>query len=567
MKIVSRSFRRNSRIRKSGIPPAESLESRVLLSAAVSQVIPPVSFPQDSPAVTIDLSQFFTDNTAFFPQLTYGASVGPLIASNVPIMTASINGSNLTLNFTPGQSGYDILQISATDPSGGKVTQNVRVKVTAAADRSKDIKLGGSGPHSLIYVPVPGIRDKIDFFGPGTAVVHVGGDALDDSGGMVRGTRLVVESIAITGSSPATSLTLTGHGRTRPIVGDITSDGPMRSIRLAVTDLVGDVTAAKDVPQVTIEAAQNGTVAIGAGSKPVAAFFTSVADENFASAASVRGLTVGNWVNTDNVDETFSAPSIKRLLALGNFMPGLQLSGAGVRGTALGPNFIAGSIGGPWHVTGGSNPLRIGSAAPSFNGTFDRLPALRVTGAFGGVLNVPSIKSVVIGGLMSGGGLNLTAGGSTMDLGQLKVRGGIVSCVIQANGNIGSISAETLDHTLIAAGISTLPQGETFPQSAGDFASSQSIGAVMLHPRGRIVGFATSDLWAMHLGTLSFGTIRTANGGVPFGLAASRIGSLVARDVSKNQTFNLINLHDPAGLAAQIQAKGLSLGDFTIKLL
>jgi hypothetical protein len=167
---------------------------------------------------------------------------------------------------------------------------------------------------------------------------------------------------------------------------------------------------------------------------------------------------------------------------------------------------------------------------------------------------------------MYGALLHLTAANTT-DLTSLTVLGQVVSSAIVSAGNLGPISAQTLQQSVIFAGIAPLQQNQVLPASTADLAETATIQSITLHPTAKLVGFLASDVAATTIGNLSFDTTKVDNSSVMFGVAASSIFHIFARDLSHNQLINLSNINDPVALANAIAASGLGLQDFTITVL
>ena len=571
MKSVSRPPHRCSsgapdcQISRYPLAVAEGLEPRRLLSVTlVGGGIQSFSVPQGTAAQSADLNQFFLDTATFTQDLTFKAT-----SDNPTLVSPSLNGSVLTLSYSSTIAGYAHVQVTATDPSGMVAADTFRVKITASPSRSADVMLGVNGRHSFTFTAPDRTFARITLSGPGVATIHLGGDFTSNSGGVVRGINEDIESIAITGSTGATTLDVRGHLHRHggiPGVGDITSDGGFGLIRFVRAQLLGDLTANGPVPHINMDYAQGGTISVGMSSRPMHMNLLSFVDENFSSGAPVRIVAGGQWLNSDSVPETFTTPWIHRISFTGSFLPGLQLSGVGAPGRTLGHVGVLGFIGGPWSVHGQSSPLSVGATAADWNASFDQLSALRLRGQFGGSLSTPTIDLVKVGGAFNQARLNLTAP-SVVDLKHLQVAGDVVGSFIQTVGSIGSISAEDIQTTGIFAGVGTLPQGQLLPQSASDFASSATIGAVTLRPRRKRIGFIGSAIAATNVGNLFLATTRVANNGTPFGVVAHQVGRIDVRDLTNHQVIHLVNLQDPAGLAAQVAAEHLNLQDFLVRLV
>ena len=154
------------------------------------------------------------------------------------------------------------------------------------------------------------------------------------------------------------------------------------------------------------------------------------------------------------------------------------------------------------------------------------------------------------------------------DLGRLSVRGAITVSEISSTGNIGSITAESLNNSAIYAGIGTIANGGLLPLVGTDFSASANIASVSLHPRHKDIGFVSAVIAARGLGTLSLASINLNNGGTAFGVTTATLGRLTARDTSKKH--NLIsfkNITTQAQVAATIAANKLVLDNFNVTIV
>jgi hypothetical protein len=347
----------------------------------------------------------------------------------------------------------------------------------------------------------------------------------------------------------------------------------MHMIRLRGAELVGDMTVAGALPRIQMDLARSGNISVGAPDRPSQTMTLLVGvftDVNMTSAMPVRLMQGVQWVSSDSVTESFSAPYVHRALVGGSFIPGLQLSGAGAPGgLTLGTMRVGGFIGGQWKIPGRTAPLRVGGTASDWNATFDDLPSLTTFGSFSGALSVPRLPLLDVRGGMNHATLQFTAAatGSDNSLGRLKVKGAIANIFLASAGSIGSISALSIANSVIFAGVSPSLTSGDLPTSAADFVASASIRSIALHPHGKnVVGFRNSNVAASSLGTLSLGTTRVANNS-PYGFAAGSIGRLAVRDLTNKKSLNFSNLRDPAALAAEIAARGIDLRDLVIRLL
>jgi hypothetical protein len=319
--------------------------------------------------------------------------------------------------------------------------------------------------------------------------------------------------------------------------------------------LLGDVSVTDGIGQIKVDVAEAGTINAGAATVTVRGL--SFVDENFASTGTVRSVSMGQWLNSDDVPESFSAAAVQRLSSKGSFEPGLQVTGV------LDTVKVGGTIAGSWNVNRAATPLTVGSTGFSWSATFGSLPGMSVRKTFQGSLTAPSLHFFKAGAIFLGS-LTLTAAGTT-DLPLLNT-GSIVNSAILTSGSIGKVISRDLAGSVLYAGLTA----EVFPASAPDFASPATIASVVLRGTGTgatTLGFDGAFIAATNLGTLSLGTTKTNNNGLIYGIAARSIGRLTVRDTTRPQTISLEAVHDASTLAAQLAAGKLQLGDLTLRVI
>ncbi|MDB5171422.1 MAG: peptidyl-prolyl cis-trans isomerase (rotamase) - cyclophilin family [Phycisphaerales bacterium] len=556
-----------------GLPTADGTAlNPALTNLPVVNAVPPGTTPQPSDMVNVT-------SVAVLPKLTYNAT-----SDNIQLVKPTINGSQLTFNPAPGRSGIAHITVSGADQTGGFVTETFRVEVKPSAARSVDVTIGGNHPHSVLYRDANGFVGQISLGGPGTAVVHFGGDGLkltsDASGDHISGSNVQVVGIDATGTTAASSLkvdSITAHSiRLRNdfvSVGSITTTGAFHDVQLIHGQLDGDLTVPGGVQLLRLDAARNGNVVLGGPVRGgVLTFFSAaMTDMNLSTPRPIGAMRVGFWGNSDSVSEAVQAPYIQLIHAFGGFNPGLQLSGAGAPGgRALGRMIIPGQVGGTWNIPGPVSSLTVGGTANDFNATFAKPLGLFLSrSTFVGSLTAPSIGTFQVHGAMTNGSLKLTApyAPGKLDLGTLSVGGGILSSSIQSAGNIGKVSAANLATSTLFAGVGTLAAGAVLPQALTDFTAPASISQITLHPRPKTVGFSGSVIAAQTLGNLSLATTNVNNGGNAFGVAAHSIGRFTATNATPAEKFDLKNLTNAQQLAAIVASQKLTLSDLQIRLV
>jgi len=533
----------------------ELLESRRLLTATVVTPITNQVFAQDSGSEQAFLYGVFADSNGV-QDLTFSAT-----SSNPSVVTASVSGSALTITPVAGQSGFARVQMVANDFLGGRASNTFRVQITASDARSLDVLLGAGSPASIRYTQSNGTSATVSLVGPGSAVLHFGGDNLARAGTVLNGSNEELESITLSDTTAATTLNITGNkvGGLIASVGHVADSGSLGHLNIRNAVLDGDVSVDGALPSINVDFAEGGTITVGSGAVSIVG--QSFVDENFSSSSPVKSIKLLQWTNSDNVAESFTGAYVKGLSVRGNFTPGLQLSGEGANGRTLSQAKIGGAVGGTWTITGASVPLTVGTTQSDWNATFDALPSFTSKGDLIGHLTAPTIKSINVRSFIGGATITLTAPDTT-DVQSIKARALSGSSVITA-GNVGSISVKLMQYSSLLAGMAPLPF-QTLPTTADDFVASAAIKSIVVTGGLGTGPFISNWIAASSLGSMNFNRVTTDNAGIPFGVAAHGIGEL--RFVAGKKPVVLKAVHDADTLAAQLSAQNPSLGDMSIQI-
>ena len=105
----------------------------------VSKVIPSVQVVENAPRQLIDLTGVFEDPDGDALTLTVVAN------SNASLVTATVTGTQLTLDFQPNQHGVARITVRATDPGGLSADAFFTVTVSASTP---------IGPNPIPHVPI-----------------------------------------------------------------------------------------------------------------------------------------------------------------------------------------------------------------------------------------------------------------------------------------------------------------------------------------------------------------------------------------------------------------------------
>lgn len=411
---------------------APTFEPNTIAGDPSGGVLPLRNYNPGSPIRTSNY--VFTSTIATINPLTYSVT-----SDNSGIVSATINGTSLALTAGAGN-GVAHITVTATDLGGNSVNSVFAVQV------GQTQVLVGKGQSKLVRFTDPdGSAGVITLSGPGTAAVSFGGLGLSTTpgkGGVVTvgGTSQSV-TVAVTGSTAATTLTITGSGGNGLIdLAGITSDGPMRAITGRNTAVTGNIVSAGAVATTTLAKVANGSVTYNSGA--TGAFNVGTMDTaSFFTAAGVKSVTSGQWSGGG----TMNATDVGKIVIKGAFS-------GNVNATSV-KSFSAASVtSGTWNVSGNLASFTAGSVT----------------------------------------GWNATLG----TLGKMLVKGTVATSNVRSAGNISSVTAGTLSGSRVFAGIA----GANLPATAGDFAAESTIKMVKVKTLdGSSVAAAT--LTNVNLGT------------------------------------------------------------------
>jgi cyclophilin family peptidyl-prolyl cis-trans isomerase len=489
------------------------------------------------------------------PSMTFNA-----VSSNPALVSPSLSGNTLSLNYGAGKSGIAYVTVSGTDLGGNVAQQTFRVVVPAAAGNTLPITIGAGGAKAVTFTdPVSRATGTISLKGPGSAAVTFGGTGLTQasgSGGItVTGPSgdLNLASINVTGSTRGTTLVLTTKGGSQKInVGDITVTGSLGALMGKGVDVAGDFTSSGSVKTILIDGARNGTFTIGAGPDALSLTANSgTTDESITSANPIASLNANNWDSSATAAATITAPRVGSIHTHTAFGVNLTLTGGGA---ALGAFKASVIRNGAWTVTGNVGSIQAGGSlswAPTISGN---VKSLNLTGTSSVALVAGSVSTLKVGGALQNS--SVTVNGAGTDLGRFVVSGAVTGTTINAAGNIASIMAVSISNSLIYAGVSALPAGQTLPAALTDFSTAASIGSISLTAKKGTAAFVNSDVAAQHLGKLSLGVVATSNSAQQFGVAGHTIAAVTGTDRSSKKKIAMTNVKQT-----------VTLTDFMVKVV
>ena len=363
---------------------------------------------------------------------------------------------------------------------------------------------------------------------------------------------------------------LSGGGTVTPPPAGSGSDqtiggGGPRSIQFFAPDGTKAQVSLKGPGAATLHFSSASTIEIpsGRGTRQVEALALSSITATGTTAATTLSVSTSGGANsltfgpitTDGALAALNAPST-------NLIGNLSIPGGARQLSLLSANNGSISIGGgasPVISLGQTNNETIASGAP--------ITAMRVALDMGVTLTAPSIGMLSVGRSLHDSTITLTGAFSpaAFDLGALSVNRGMSNVTIRSSGNIGSVATLNLSNSDIYAGIGPLAAGQTLPAAPGDFVAPAMIRSVTL---GALApSFANSVIAAANEGNLNLGTIQTANGGLPFGLAAHQISALTGVVLTSRKSFRVVRITSTSAATAALAARGINPQDFVVRIV
>ena len=500
--------------------------------AQLRNYTPASAAPLPTPAPLATPANFTATAASSGITLQWSAVTGA-VGYNV-LSASSASGPYTQMNTTPlaGTSYVDanaptgvatFYEVVAVDSMG-----NASSPAMASATRPASGTGGGSGTTISFggrtvasYADSAGHHVTLKLSGPGT------GKANFDTGNANPG------SIVLTGTTAASVLTITVQGGSTN-VGTIFVNGSLNKLIGTHVNLVGDMTVTGTLGAAQLASASGGhAINIeGAGRAPSLSL-GQVSDLSIDSAASIALLQAISWAGGTGGMDIIAAPAITRLMVGGNFGGSIHLSGTGLD---LRNALVKGALSsGNWIIAGSIGQLNAASVASGWSAAVaGSISAMKVHGNFAGNLTASSIKTLQIGGDLTGSIIRLT-GGTATDLQSLVVGGSISGSQVRATGSILTIKAAGLANSNIFAGVNQFTTA--LPTSAGDFTANSSIRTVVVTGQKQVFAVQGSNVAAATLGNVTFGAVNTNNSGVQFGLAAHQLASYSRRVNGKLLTW------------------------------
>ena len=287
--------------------------------------------------------------------------------------------------------GYALVTVTATDLSGHAASDTFRVQVDPTGSQAMDVVIGSGHPGAVSYVDPDRSSGIVSLSGPGVATVHFGGVGVKLQGSRVTGSNVLVMGIDLSGTTAASQLTVKGRGGkdNAIFIGGFDDTGALGSATL-IRSVVADVTIEGGVGTFRCDFANSGTLNLGAPlpHHNLQILVGAMFDENVVTTALIQQIRSFNWYNTDSVSESVQAPLLRKLIAFGNFTPGIQLTGvAGQRAPWAAACWFAARSADIGSSPAASPPSPSAASAQDFNASFPT--PLRLAGCQGNLLRQP----------------------------------------------------------------------------------------------------------------------------------------------------------------------------------
>jgi N-acetylneuraminic acid mutarotase len=302
---------------------------------------------------------------------------------------------------------------------------------------------------------------------------------------------------------------LTIASKSQTSVGDINSNGPLKTITAKMTNLRGSITVYGSLASLVINDVNNSTdhtITVGSSLNTKAAVsfgFNRVADLMLSSGMPIKAISATEWLGG-----AIDAPSIANITTKGN----KKLSIAGDMNltvtidSSVGGVKTAGTLSGNWSCN-----------------TIKSLSALNIASATLALDQEPNAKVLALGGLAA--------------------KYYITDSQIVSDGNIGTINAGAMINSFCFAGIKNGVIG--LPDPAVDINAAASIKSITVKGiAGEPNSFINSNIAAKDILSATFNYPQSNNGGISFGVSADFIKSLKIKNAGGG-TITLKNRNSP----------------------
>jgi hypothetical protein len=218
-----------------------------------------------------------------------------------------------------------------------------------------NVSFGGGNPNSVRFLNSQGVMTTVSLAGPGAGAMSLTGTDLTQTGNLITGENIAIDSITTSGTTRASSLTLSTNRKSGVIgVNTILVGGPLKALNAQQVILHGDCTINGPVQSVGFDSVIDGSLNIvgsapAPGSKSTAQLTLKVtrADGMTVNAGMpIKLIDVGQWISSDGTHVGLTAGAVNTIRSDGPFAADLGLSGS------LGTFSGAQITGGAWLVQG-----------------------------------------------------------------------------------------------------------------------------------------------------------------------------------------------------------------------
>ena len=315
-------------------------------------------------------------------------------------------------------------------------------------------------------------------------------------------------SVALYNTTEKSIFTIKTRSGIETSVGNIISNGPLKSITAKTTNLRGDIVVNGSLGTLTLnDIADNHTITIGSSSNSkvaVTIVFDRVAELSIDSQTPIKSLTATEWLGG-----SINAPYIGSITTKGDKKRS---------------------------ITGGLD----------VDVTSGIIQSIKSAGTLSGDWKCTSVKSISAAHIVETKlSLSQIPDAKNLALGKLTTTGWIDSSQIISKGNIGTVSASKMVNSScfagVADGITGLPAAE-----ADSFSSTATIKSVTIKgiKTESPPYYINSNIASANILNASLAYPENNNGGVPFGMSAGFIKALKVKDAQGTESWK--NLDKPS---------------------
>jgi hypothetical protein len=461
-----------------------------------------------------------------------------------------------------------------TKPTGGQRRERSSFLIECLESRRMFASIVVNVPagDSLVFSAPDGTLCNLQFAGCAGTVTFTG-DNLEQGSALngtivVKGDTTTVQSISVTNSTAASSVTLRSHNPQLIPLGSFTSTGPLKGVTLKGMSLTGGLDA-PGIALLNLGAMQNSNVQFAGytGAQPFTFVCGNVTDTIINSQEPFKSVTFGNFLSTTPGTATtggtsiFTAPALTTFKINGNMTGDLNLLGGGYPTYTLGKAMITGDVtAGHWTVNGNT----FYEGAHSFGNNWSTVQVgtvwnIKTTTDLSGDLTLGSVTSASIGRNMLNANVHFTYPFSpkSYNFKSWSIGNTMQLSTLYGPGNFGSFKSQFVDNSSILAGV-----GNTFSfNGANQFVSPDAVfDSANIHCHTAMITFADSYIAAPTFGTLNLGMAQTPNGGIPFGVRVDKLIKQLKVNF-KNKQVNINNVVNATSVQSALTAAGISAQD------